>query len=211
MRKTQRTKNSNKRRVRASTGIRDPSFTHTLTTDLAASIAMGTGTYVSAISAGNLGGFPQLANFFECFTPRSYRIRLSYTNWSGTIAFVPLNPFTATVPSATSLLVQSLREVSGAVRVQQGFTNTGAKVSYPYPSMGWQCASISSNPIGYIAAYNDTPIVLAWTIQVTIEIDVRFYRRQLLNLGNTMPTLLGPKDPPNDDEEEKSMEIIKST
>jgi len=190
MTKNQKFRKSKQRRVRASRGIvRDPNFTHTLTADITLAVSTPTAAAVIPVTPLGLSGFPQLATFFECFVPRSYRIKFSYTNWSGTLAFVPLNPFTSTAPSASSLLTTALREVRGAIRVQQGYNNTGALCTYPYPNQGWQCASIGSNVIGYIAAFNDGVLPLAnWTIQCTIEVDIRFMRRNLLFTGSVAPT-----------------------
>jgi len=193
-----------RRRVNVKSGIRDPAFTHTLTYDVNQLVSSPTTVSVISINLLNLSGAPQLITFFENFAPKAYRIKFSYTNWSGTVAFVPLNPFTATVPSAGSLSTQALREVRGAVRIQSGYNNTGVKCVYPYPGQGWQCASIGSNPIGYLAFYNDGVLPVSnWNIQVTLEVDVRFDRRQLLNTGGVVPTLT-PNLSPDDDEETKS-------
>jgi len=190
MRKNQNTKSNQRRRVRVSRGIRDPNFTHTLTQDISLAVSgPTTNTAVIPVTSLSLSGFPQLATFFECFVPMTYRIKFSYTNWSGTLAFVPLNPFTATLPSAGSLLTTALREVRGAIRVQQGYNNSGTVCTYPYPNQGWQCASIGSNPIGYIAAFNDIPLPVAnWSIQCTIEVNMKFLRRNLLFAGGVVPT-----------------------
>jgi hypothetical protein len=138
-----------------------------------------------------MSGAPQLAAFFEMMKPLSYRTKTSYTNWSGTLAFIPFNPsLTNSVPILSNVDVAALMEVRGSVRIQSGARNTSSWSTFPYANTGIPTYNVfSSNAnLGYIVFYNDAPTVSNWTIQTTIEIKVRFFRRTIYNFSIT-PTL----------------------
>jgi hypothetical protein len=176
-----RTRKSIRRGGRSTkTTIRDPTFTHTLSGFVTQ--VTSTSTSLVTVTASNMGGFPQLATFFEFAQPRRYRILHSYTGWSGTVAFVPTNPQSVTIPTPSTVDIQSLLEVRGSVRIQAGSTNIGAWSTYPYPNLGFDAATIFTIglPFGYFVYYNDTPGTLsAYNIQSSIEIDFKFFRRTL--------------------------------
>lgn len=175
----------------------DPTYQHVLTADISNSVTAPTTDVTGFVSWSNLSGLPQLAAFFEMAHPLKYRIRLSYTNWSGTIAFVPINPYAyGTLPTASNLDYQALKEVRGSIRVQSGFGNTGTMCTFPFANQGWNAYGLynAGPPVGYYAAYNDAPssTLANWTIQMTLEVLVSFRRRTLYQYSVT-PTL--KKDP----------------
>jgi hypothetical protein len=133
-----------------------------------------------------------LGTFFEMAHPRRYRICISYTNWSGTACFVPVNAYETNIPLLTSTDPLSVMEVQGAVRIQPGASNWGRWCRFPYAQQGWPTYGIGSPsfalPVGYCYAYNDAPVTANWTIQATLEVEVRFFRRTLYNYTIT-PTL----------------------
>jgi len=191
-------KNQNRRngrrtfKTRRGGGGRDPSFTHVLTAALQLSVTAPTLVAQFNVLVNTLGGFPQLASFFEMYQPVRYRLRPSYTNWSGSLAFVPGNPAFVDLPTVGNIDASSVLECRGSVRMQSGYNNTGSWCTFPYASIGLQChTAITTTPAaGYVLAYNDQPgsITTTWTVQAVIEVDVRFFRRNL-NLYTITPTL----------------------
>jgi hypothetical protein len=159
----------------------DPSFTHVLSYALDAAVVAPANGNIQTIFFNGLSGFPQLSTFFEFAQPVSYRLRMSYTNWNGTVAFVPMNPLNVSLPSLISTDPLALSEVRGNVRLQSGYNNTGVWCRYPYAQLGLQTYYLQNAPgvAGYIMFYNDASTVINWTIQMTIEMKVRFYRRTL--------------------------------
>jgi hypothetical protein len=172
----------------------DPSFTHVLTFTAFTTVSSSTNASIISVPFSSMSGAPQLSSFFEMFKPTSYRIIVSYTNWSGTVAFVPYNPsLPYSVPTTSTIDSAALMEVRGAVRVQAGFDNTGVWCTFPFTNTGLQTYNVysSNQNLGFVAHYNDAPTISSWTIQTTIEINVRFFRRTLFNFTIT-PTLSKP-------------------
>jgi hypothetical protein len=97
------------------------------------------------------------------------------------LALVPTNPQSVTVPSAGSIDSLSLLEVRGAVRMQSGYNNIGTWNTYPYSLLGFSADNLFALglPLGYIVAYNDAVAPSSWVVQMSYEIDFKFYRRQL--------------------------------
>lgn len=182
----------------------DPSFTHTLSYTYFNSTTAPTAGTVLAIRYSGLAGFAQLSTFFEMAQPMSYRIRVSYTGWSGIVAFVPVNPLDSFVPIFSNLDVGALDEVRGAVRIQSGSSNTGGWSRFPFATGGFQTYGLFNNNLnlGYIATYNDAPTVVSWTTQLTIEVKVKFFRRTLYFFAIT-PTLRSEQELPLEEEEKE--------
>jgi hypothetical protein len=189
-----RTRQTNRRGGKSKTSIRDPTFTHTMSGYVTIPVTSSLST-VSTVTATILGGFPQLATFFEFVQPIRYRILPSYTNWNGTLAFVPTNPQSAVIPSATSIDTLSLLEVRGAVRMQPGYNNIGTWNTYPYSLLGFSADSLFTTglPFGYIVAVNDAVAPGSWVVQMSFEVDLKWYRRQL-RFFSISPTLVADRE-----------------
>jgi hypothetical protein len=171
----------------------DPSFTHVLTYDFFTNGSSTNPALLNEVFFNNFSGFPQLASFFEMVQPVSYRLRCSYTGWSGNVAYIPQNPLSIAIPSTTSNLDEAaLMEVRGSVRMQVGYNNTGAWCRYPYATIGFQTYQLnltSTSAAGYLAFFNDNPsLSTVWPIQLTLEVKMRFFRRTLYNF-TVVPTL----------------------
>jgi hypothetical protein len=206
MKRKQTRKSRNKRSRRSLDSRLDPSYQHVLTYDAASTIIAPTSTSVVFVPWSSISGLSQLAAFFEMAHPLRYRLRLSYTNWSGTLAFVPINPYAyGTLPSLTNLDNQALREVRGSIRVQSGFNNTGSWCTFPFANQGWNAYGLfnAGPPLGYYAAFNDAPGVTAnWTIQLTLEVVVIFRRRTLYSYTVTPTKKELDEEPPDTSTEE---------
>jgi len=220
MRKNQKFNSKRRTRNSFSNKIRDPSFTHVLTFLLSTSVTGPANAIVTVPRYDQLNGFEQLASFFEMVHPVRYRIRYSYTGWSGTATFVPENPYSLSTPSLVNTEPQSILETRGAVRIQAGYTNNGSWCRFPFAQQGWQSLALGGSPgsgltIGYLLTFNDSPGTVAnWTVQATLEVDCRFFRRTLYSFTVT-PTLSSklvfPKDSnPDEDSHEDSIQIITS-
>jgi hypothetical protein len=184
----------------------DPSFTHVLSYVLDAAVTSPANGFIQTVFFSGFSGFPQLSTFFEMAQPVSYRLRMSYTNWNGTAAYVPMNPLNVSLPSLINTDPLALLEVRGSVRLQSGFDNTGVWCRYPYTQQGFQTYYLQNAPgvAGYIMLYNDASTVANWTIQMTIEVKVRFFRRTLYAF-TVSPTLtskfvLPPENGDRDDD-----------
>lgn len=174
-------------------GNRDPSFTHVLSYLCGTSVSAPGNGFVGVVPINQLSGFNQLGTFFEMYKPTKYRLKISYTNWSGTMCFVPQNPIIAdSPPTLTSTDPLAVMEVRGSVRVQAGYNNTGTWCTFPFTNVGLQTHISDTTPliIGYLLAYNDAPLVSNWTIQATLEVETRFFRRTLYYylVGPTLST-----------------------
>jgi hypothetical protein len=162
----------------------DPSFTHVLTYDFFTNGSSSNPALLNEVFFNNFSGFPQLASFFEMVQPISYRLRCSYTGWSGSAAYVPQNPLSIAIPSTSSNLDEAaLMEVRGSVRLQAGYNNTGAWCRYPYATIGFQTYQLnltSTSAAGYLAFFNDNPsLSTVWPVQMTLDVKMRFFRRTL--------------------------------
>lgn len=210
MPKNQKKRKGRRPSKRHSSKSADPSFTHTLAYTWQLGVTTPTNAAIATVTYFQLSGFPQLASFFGMAQPVSYRMRASYINWSGTLAFVPLNPLSSSVPSGIGFIdAGGLMETRGSVRVQAGATNTGSWSTFPFAQLGLSSFDMFNVPynVGYLVAYNDASAVTAnWNIQLTLEVKVRFYRRTLQNFS-VSPTLSTTWVHPVD-EEEKSVEIL---
>jgi len=166
----------------------DPSFSHTLSFTAYSAVSTPTNGLVIPVPFSSMSGAPQLSAFFEMFKPTHYRTKTSYINWSGTVAFIPFNPaLTNSVPILSNVDVAALMEVRGSVRLESGARNDSSWSTFPYASIGIPTYNIfSSNAnLGYLVFYNDAPVVSNWTVQTTVEIKVRFFRRTLYNFSIT--------------------------
>lgn len=217
MRKNQKSNSKRRSRNSFSNKNRDPSFTHVLTFLQSTAVTGPANAIVTVPRYDQLNGFEQLASFFEMVHPVRYRIRYSYTGWSGTACFVPENPYSVSTPTLTSTEPQSILEVRGSVRIQQGYTNNGVWCRFPFAVQGWQSLALGGSPgsgltIGYMLTFNDAPgTVASWTIQSTLEVECRFFRRTLYQFTVT-PTLssklIFPKEPrPDDDDSDGTLSI----
>lgn len=198
---------------RSSRSLQDPSFTHVLTYTYYTAVSTPTAGVFNSVYFGLLSGFPQLATFFEMYQPVMYRMLISYTNWTGTAAFVPQSPLSYDIPSTISQVdTSALKEVRGSVRVQPGYSNTGSWSSYPYAQQGFQTygAANSNVDAGYLVFYNDAPTVANWTVQMSLEIRVRFFRRTLFYFAIT-PTLYVKPSPKGGPDESGDTSLTIST
>jgi hypothetical protein len=173
-------------------GFKDPSYTHTLSYDVSNEGAIGTENVAYQITYADLSGFAELTSFFQFAQPLRFRIRLSYTGWSGLVSFVPVNWVLQTaIP--TTFLPDSLATTKGYVRVQAGADNSGAWASFEFPNQGWDSYLLygpTSKTLGYFLFYNDSYLspTLAWPIQAQLDVDVKFRRRNVLGYEPAGPS-----------------------
>jgi len=182
MRKANQKKQSrNSRRTRrTSVGFADTSATHTLSLALYTSVPFPTLARAQAITWGALDGFNALRDFYQYFTPLSYRISLqelpAMTDQTITAALYPINYIVEATPTSIAFSGSTLSTMRGNVYFQPGAKNLGSWQRWPPIIQQLVMLDSAPNNLGIFMVASD--LAASGNFGFRIEITCRFFRRQ---------------------------------
>jgi len=167
---------------------KEPSFNVVLTQEISGGFSSSTTVDAISILYENFSGFPELAAFFLYAKRKWIRLRISYTNWTGVVGFMPVN-YLSPMTSTGTIYQGAIAELPGSVRVQPGFNNTGQVFKLGFKEEGFCCQELynSGSPTssGWLFLYNDAGSPSSWSICLQIEVMFNFRRRNPFVLSIT--------------------------
>jgi hypothetical protein len=165
-------------------GYKDTPATHTLSVSYLTGIpGGGIQARAQTFNWNQLEGFVELSDFYQYFTPLSYKLDISpaidLTDNTLVVALQPHNYIVESVPSTVSFTTGTLATMRGHVTFQVGSNNRGNWSSWPALTQQLNSIDSLSQPAGLILTACD--LTSTGSFSVVVSVTCRFFRRSPFN------------------------------